>query len=187
MASVAVSLLAFGEGPLPKMTGGFGEKTCRTCHFDNPLNDKGGSLAIDGLPDRWTPGTEYTVGVTLKRPGLARYGFEMSARYAGGALKGRQAGAFRAEGDRLQIIFAPGDTVQYIQHTKAGSRFGTSGQGRWTFRWQAPDDATAGPIIFNVAANASNDDNSPLGDYIYAVERTAQAGPRHSRGVARPR
>jgi hypothetical protein len=32
--------------------------------------------------------------------------------------------------------------------------------------WTAPS-ADAGPVQFNVAANASNNDDSPLGDYIY--------------------
>ena len=36
----------FREGPLPAMTGGFGEKTCHTCHFDNRENAPGGSLRV---------------------------------------------------------------------------------------------------------------------------------------------
>jgi hypothetical protein len=36
----------------------------------------------------------------------------------------------------------------------------------WTIEWTAPAGATA-PVQFNVAANASNNDDSPLGDYIY--------------------
>ena len=167
------------------MTGGFGETTCRTCHFDNPLNDAGGSLAVEGVPARWVPGQDYALTVTIRRSGLKRAGFEMTARFGRGSLQGRQAGAFRTPDDRLQIVFAPGETVQYIQHTKAGSRLAVAGQGRWTFRWVAPTDSTAGPIVFNVAANASNDDASPLGDYVYTSERTAEAGPRNPPPVRR--
>jgi hypothetical protein len=32
--------------------------------------------------------------------------------------------------------------------------------------WTAPSPAD-GPVQFNVAANASNNDDSPLGDFIY--------------------
>jgi len=82
---------------------------------------------------------------------------------------------------RLQIIFAPGSPVQYIQHTKGGSLLATPGLGRWTFQWTAPSTAGFGPITFNVAANASNDDQSPLGDYVYTFERTIRpaAEPAH--------
>jgi hypothetical protein len=36
----------------------------------------------------------------------------------------------------------------------------------WTMEWTAPSTG-AGPVQFNVAANASNNDDSPLGDFIY--------------------
>jgi len=50
-----------------------------------------------------------------------------------------------------------------------------TGANRWTVEWTAPSLAT-GPVQFNVAANASNNDDSPLGDYIYvkAVRSTPQ-------------
>jgi hypothetical protein len=35
----------------------------------------------------------------------------------------------------------------------------------WTVNWTAPSGDA--PVQFNVAANAPNDDDSPLGDYIY--------------------
>jgi len=44
--------------------------------------------------------------------------------------------------------------------------------------WPAPA-AAAGPVQFNVAANASNNDDSPLGDYIYVkAVRSTPAGAR---------
>jgi hypothetical protein len=43
---------------------------------------------------------------------------------------------------------------------------------RWTVVWTAP--ATGGAVTFNAAANAANEDDSQLGDYIYtAVEKSA--------------
>jgi hypothetical protein len=41
-----------------------------------------------------------------------------------------------------------------------------TGANAWTIEWTAPSPAAA-PVQFNVAANASNNDDSPLGDYIY--------------------
>jgi len=52
-AAAALALLAwpaeraqagFPDGPPPAHTGGFGEPTCRACHFDGDLNAEGGGL-----------------------------------------------------------------------------------------------------------------------------------------------
>jgi hypothetical protein len=48
--------------------------------------------------------------------------------------------------------------------------------GRWTFRWTAPADAPGRAVVFHVAANAANDDDSPLGDFIYARALRVLAG-----------
>src|SRR5262249_5059651 len=161
---------AFREGPLPRMTGGFGETTCRTCHFDNPLNDPGGALSVTGLPAAWMPARTYGVTISLRRVGVVRAGFEMTARFQLKPHEGEQAGSFHTSDSRLQIIFAPGSPVEYIQHTKIGSLLTAAGRGQWSFEWTAPEAPGGGPITFNVAANASNDDQSPLGDYIYTLE-----------------
>jgi hypothetical protein len=163
------------------VTGGFGEPTCLKCHFDNSLNESHGSLAVDGVPRIYIPGREYELKVVLRRSGLKRGGFEMSARFAEqaiGAAAGAQAGEFRAPDTRVQIVTEPGKTIQYIQHTKTGSQASPAGQDRWVLTWIAPPDGRA-PVRFDVAANAANDDASPLGDFIYVktvVTRPAPAG-----------
>src|SRR5690606_8758969 len=48
--------LPYPDRPPPAHTGGFGEPTCQQCHFDAPLNDPGGALYVEGLPERYTPG-----------------------------------------------------------------------------------------------------------------------------------
>ncbi|HEX9611604.1 MAG TPA: choice-of-anchor V domain-containing protein, partial [Gemmatimonadales bacterium] len=58
-------------------------------------------------------------------------------------------------------------------HTLAGTSVAAGGTGRWTFRWTAPD---AGAVAFHVAANAANDDDSPLGDFIYTHMMRVLAG-----------
>jgi len=65
--------------------------------------------------------------------------------------------------------------LTFVQHNLIGSRAAERGANTWTIEWTAPSSAT-GPVQFNVAANASNNDDSPLGDYIYvkAVRSTPQ-------------
>lgn len=58
--------------------------------------------------------------------------------------------------------------LTFVQHNQTGSRAATQGTNTWTMAWTAPS-AAAGPVQFNVAANASNNDDSPLGDYIYVT------------------
>ena len=158
---------AFKEGPYPNVTGGFGEQTCHLCHLDNTVNAAGGRVTLDGIPASFTPGQSYPVTVTISREGLRRGGFEIAARFAGGRRKGRQAGAWQLRDARAQLIPGAVDkALTFVQHNQTGSRTPTPGTNVWTIDWTAPP-ADAGPVQFNVAANASNNDDSPLGDYIY--------------------
>ena len=167
--------MAFREGPLPNVTGGFGEPSCHSCHFDNPVNAPGGSLAVKGVPHTYAAGHEYEISVTLTRAGLARGGFEIAARFASGPEKAKQAGTWRAAAPRLQVVASKLDPiVLFVQHTTAGSVAPSPGSTSWTMSWVAPAAATA-PVQFNVAANAANDDASPLGDYIYLASAVARA------------
>jgi hypothetical protein len=55
-----------------------------------------------------------------------------------------------------------------VQHTEHGTAAERDGANQWTFEWTAPP-AGAGPVSFHTAANASNDDASALGDFIYTL------------------
>jgi hypothetical protein len=165
--ALPIAAAAFKEGPYPNVTGGFGEQSCHLCHLDNPINDPGGSLTLDGVPASYRPGQTYEIRVTITREGLRRGGFEIAARFAAGKLKGRQAGAWRPLDAREQLIPGAVDrALTFVQHNLAGSRVPATGANAWTIEWTAPSPAAA-PVQFNVAANASNNDDSPLGDYIY--------------------
>ena len=170
-----MAALAFKEGPYPNVTGGFGEQSCHRCHLDNPINAPGGSVTLEGVPPRYAAGQRYDVTVTIARDGLRRSGFEIAARFASGRARGRQAGAWTPLDDRVQLIPGAVDKVlTFVQHNLAGSRVRATGENRWTMRWTAPSPASA-PVQFNVAANASNNDDSPLGDYIYL--KSARSAP----------
>ena len=58
------------------------------------------------------------------------------------------------------------NVLTFVQHNLAGSRVAATGANSWTIDWTAPETLAAS-VQFNVAANASNNDDSPLGDYIY--------------------
>jgi hypothetical protein len=178
---------AFKEGPYPNVTGGFGEHSCHSCHLDNPINAPGGRLEINGVPPAYVPGQAYRITVAIARQGLERGGFEIGARFASGTQKGKQAGAWRPLDARVQLIPGAVDkSLTFVQHNLAGSRVGAPGASQWTIEWDAPAHA-GGPVQFNVAANAANDDDSPLGDFIYlAVARSVPGRPPATRSSSRP-
>ena len=168
--ALPLALMAYKEGPSPNMTGGFGEESCHSCHLDNPLNAPGGSLAVAGVPASYVRGRTYRITVNLARDGMARGGFEISARFASGKQKGKQAGSWRALDERVQIVPSQVDPLlEFAQHSAAGTLATAPGAIDWALGWTAPP-AGAGPIQFNAAANASNDDASALGDFIYLKE-----------------
>lgn len=152
------------------MTSGFGEPSCEQCHLDNRLNDPGGTLVLTGVPERYVARQSYQITVNLSRAGMTRGGFEISARFASGDRRSRQAGLWRALDERVQIVQSEtGPPVLFVQHNSAGSIVSKTGTTSWTMEWSAPEAGTD-PVQFNVAGNASNDDASPLGDYVYIEE-----------------
>ena len=190
-----VMLAAFREGPLPNMAGGFGDPDCRTCHFDNPANAAGGEVDLEGVPKVYQRGRTYVIAVKIRRDGLLRGGFEIAARFASGAQKGSQAGRWEVgAGGRVQTVASKTDaSLIFVQHTTLGSKASAAGTLSWSIEWTAPRSDE--PVQFNLAANAANDDASPLGDFIYTREITAPAAGRvfrpddggNARRAARPR
>lgn len=159
--------LLLRDAPPLAHTGGFGEPTCLTCHMDGELNEPGGTLAIEGLPARYQPGQRYTLTVVLTHPQLRAAGFELSARFESGPDSARQAGRLSVAGDRAAVSADPTSRVEYAHHLRPGTTPASPGSARWTVTWTAPSNGS-GPVVFHAAANAANDNDSPMGDYIYS-------------------
>ena len=167
--------MTFKNGPPPAHTGGFGEPTCRECHSDSDLNEPGGTLAIGGVPRSYVPGRAYELEIILRRAGMLRAGFQLAARYETGDSPGRPAGTLAPTDGRTAVVWDTTTHVSYIEHTFPGSNV-TGARTRWTIRWTAPAaPAPPGAVIFHVAANAANDDDSPLGDFIYTTLKRSYA------------
>ena len=170
---VGLAFMPFVEGPVPARTGGFGEMTCLECHWDNPLNDPQGRLALSGTPTAYMPGARYSIIVDLTRPGLVFGGFQLSARFDGGSSAGTNAGVLRPVDELTERVADETGRITYVQHTKAGSTGVKPGAARWTVERTAP--AGDAPVIFHAAGNAANGDASPLGDFIYTTTASSRA------------
>ncbi|MDA2929563.1 DUF5777 family beta-barrel protein [Acidobacteria bacterium AH-259-O06] len=160
-------LLGFSGGPLPRLTGGFQEQTCHSCHNSFRLNEgrtRGGMFYIAGVPATYNAGQSYPISVLIGQPGQSRWGFELSVRAATSA---KQAGELVPVDEMTQVKEEHG--VLYIEHTSAGTRRGTpNGPVEFHFNWIAPDPSE-GPVVFNAAGNAANSSEDPSGDYIYTA------------------
>jgi hypothetical protein len=159
--------LAFADGPPTGVTGGFGEVSCHQCHFDFDPNPAGGSIAVKGLPESFEAGRRYPLTVTVTRPGLKAGGFQLSARFADGRQKGRQAGELRSSGTRARVAKTEAQ-LAYAQHARGGTDPTGADIVSWTIDWTAP--AGAESIAFHVAGVAADGDVSPFGDHVYQRE-----------------
>lgn len=145
------------DAPPPAHTGGFGEPTCLICHSGNDPNDTRGSLKIDA-PASYTSGATYRIRVRLRHPELRAGGFEASIR----DRSGLQAGQIVI--DTSQTGVTSFGEVLYVHHRRATTK--AAGDSiEWTFAWTAPDGTD--DVTIHVAANAADDDDSPLGDFIF--------------------
>ena len=176
-AALAVTALIAGapypDKPPPGHTGGFGEPTCLDCHFGGELNEPGGGVSLTGVPEAYAPGERYRITVVLTRDGLRGGGFQLAARFAAGELAGAQAGTLTPVDDRAAVDEDRTAGVQYAQHTLAGLGPVASDTVRWLLEWTAPEEG--GDVVFHVAANAVDLDESPFGDWIYTTSSRSRA------------
>ena len=169
LLAAAAAGAAYRDGPPPAHTGAFGEPDCGACHFDAARDDAEGEVDLQA-PDRYRPGRAYDLEVGIRRPGIAAGGFQLSARFADGPEAGGPAGTLEPLTPRTGIRREGG--VAYASHTADGVSAEQAGEIRWAVRWTAPCRAR-GPVAFDVAAQAANDDDSEFGERLYTTRRVA--------------
>lgn len=149
-------------------TGGFGEPTCHTCHFDSPLNAPAVSTELLGIPTEYQPDSTYRLRIVVSRMDLGVAGFSMTSRFR----NGEQAGVL-ASIDSLTEVRRNGDDVLFAGQTQAGSVPGRPDTMTWDVSWTAPSKRDT--VVFHTAANAANGDRSEFGDLIRTLVRRTQA------------
>lgn len=160
LSLAASSPLAYSSGAPEGFSGGGGEEACVTCHASFGLNTGPGSLTISG-PSAFEPGQSYAITVTLQQSGQARWGFQFSPQ---------DQGTCEITDPTNSQVSSLGDR-SYVTHTSAGTYPGNPGPASWTFTWTAPASSPATVTLY-AAGNATNNDGSPGGDYIYTTSLT---------------
>ena len=155
----------YADGAPPGFSGGFNEESCHACHFHRDLNSGPGRVTLAGLPARVLAGERYRLTITLTRPEMRLAGFQLTARFKDG---GTQAGTLApAPGEEPRVGIDVSRDVQYANQRKAGASPAASDTATWSLVWIAPQ--TSAPIVFHVAANAADADNTAEGDYVHTA------------------
>ena len=156
----------YGDGAPPGFSGGFREESCHACHFHETVNAAPGKLAIEGLPEKFTPGQRYTLTITLTREGMKRAGFQPAARFIDDST---QAGTLMVgSSDARRVKLENQGGVLYAGQNKTGSQITDGGKMQWSVDWIAPVGGRRA-VRINVAANAADGDERVDGDFIYTA------------------
>jgi hypothetical protein len=169
---VSAAGAAFDSGPPLAHTGGFGEPTCKECHFDGPERPAS-AVSLGGLPERYQRGATYRLEIAIRDTTAKVGGFQLAARVAAGPHAGTQAGSLCALDARVAVITDTTNGVQYASHALAAR----ADSLRWQLEWRAPSE-DVGPVVFHVVANSANDDDSQFGDAIILASRESRPDGR---------
>ena len=165
----------YADSPPVRHTGGFGEPSCHRCHSDNPVGEAGVLVEISGMPDRYAPESRYELTVLVSHPDMEAGGFQLSARYEDGAEAGRQAGELEAVNDSVAVATDSGE-VSYASH----SAVAVGPAASWRLDWMAPP--AHGAVVFHVAGNAANHDDSEFGDHVALTSARSLPGSGQGTG-----
>ncbi len=132
-----------------------------------------GSVQILGAPARYTPGNIYDLTVRVFDPAQFGAGFELSVETPSGLHVGNLS-----LNDPIRTQYASGD-INFVTQTLTGhnmseANWASNGnKADFVMRWIAPA-ASAGPIDFYVAGNATNGNFSASGDTVYLLSVPSQ-------------
>lgn len=174
---LAASAFASSDGAPEGHTGAPGEQNCTACHIGT-VNSGRGRVRVEFPSSGYTPGQRSRVRVILEDPAAMRWGFELTARLESAAQT--RAGTLASSDGNTAVTSGGG--LQWITHTTAGTRRGTSGSATFEFDWTAPA-SDAGAVVFYAAGNAANGNGTTSGDSIYTTSLRVAA---ESGGGARP-
>jgi uncharacterized protein (TIGR03437 family) len=185
LATAPLLIRALQSGPDPGKTGAPGESLCieSGCHV-GAANAGAGSIAIDAGGAIYIPGIRQRIRVAVRDPAQRRWGFQLTARLAGGART--RAGvlspidvntqALCSASNFLELPCTANPTLQYIEHSLAGARTTAPGAGfTWEFDW-TPPDTDVGPVVLYAAGNAANGNLLESGDNIYTTSLMLTTG-----------
>ncbi len=147
-----------GDGAPSGHSGAPGEPDCTACHVASGNAPQAPDISLEGLPERIQPGESYALKLVISSAEIKRAGFQLAVRSSDGEVAGQLAAI-----DERSRVEQEGPEV--LVHTERGSRPDQDSSTFWNFEWAAPMCAS-GEILFAIAINNANDDDSAFGDQI---------------------
>ena len=152
------------------ITGSTNETNCTSCHSGTFITSNNSNLNKIFLNSNfqgggYIPDSTYTISLSFKQAGIARYGFQITCI---SSSTNAPIGTLAAGNSRVQKSTATvgGNTRQYILHTTAGTDTIKKDSTLWTFTWKAPS-SNVGKVKFYAAVMASNNNGNNSGDIVY--------------------
>jgi len=158
--STTVDVVTKPDQPELGRTNAPGESNCSVnCHTggSNPINNAGINFNFNGNNPAYTPGNSYAVIISNTDAGGVKFGFESTSLTI--PPLNSAAGTFTVT-NATTTGSGTFNSRNYIHHKDATS------SNSWSFTWNAPA-TNVGDVVFYVASNAANGDNTNQGDNIY--------------------
>lgn len=147
-------------------TGSPGESTCQSCHGDFALNSGPGTISISNFGmNNWqyVPGQTYPITVTVSQLGAPKFGFGLECLTS----TNQNAGSLTIiDPTATKLLGKIVNGVNRINATHVLNGTYSLDSRSFIVNWTAPPAGT-GTVNFYFAGNATNDDVSTSGDYIY--------------------
>ena len=176
LLSIAVvsEVVSYTSGAGPAYTGAISEGNCTSCHSSYSLVTSGTQWnrirMRSNIPSTgYLPDSTYTITITYAESGISKFGFQLTAL----DTTNLAAGTFSTSDTRTSTSSTSvgGKTRYYIGQTTTGSARVATDSTAWTFKWKAPS-TNVGKVKFYTTVNATNNNGSDNGDYIYKKDFT---------------
>ena len=142
------------------------------CHYQYPISSGKAKFMLFVL-DKCAPGETVDILVSFKQTNTDFHGFQITAQ---DTYFNRLVGTFINVGDDEDTQVEAGG--RFTTHTKKGIK-----QKFWHVKWQAPpaDFWVANPVRFYAMGIEANNDDTPMGDYVYKATRLLVVEPKKTK------
>ena len=166
---ISISGIMNTAGPGAGYSGAPSDLTCTTCHGGTAVTSGSNwdriKLDVTLSGNGYLPDSVYDMTVTVRHPGIFKYGFQILPLLAS---NNNPAGEIGTSSGRVQRYTrnVSGRTREYAGHTSSGTAPISSDSTAWTFQWKAPS-SNEGNVVFYLAVNSTNNNNNSSGDVTY--------------------
>jgi hypothetical protein len=141
--------------------------SCVQCHTQTFVPSATVTISAPALAGGYVPGQTYTINAAISGTSSSKIGFEVTAERD---LNDAKIGTIIITDPTRTITVNSGNA---ITHNSAAGTTATSGTNAWTFDWTAPTAGT-GDITFYGAFNATNNNSTMSGDFVYMTSLAVQ-------------